>query len=295
MTSAPADQAIHTTEASLLNLGCGYRFSRDVRWLNVDLAPASPDVKRIDATSGLPFRDESLLGVYHSHVLEHLDSEAGLRLLRECFRILQPGGVLRVAVPDLERIAVGYLDRLAEARKGLPGSKRRYDWAVLELCDQMTRRSSGGGMIPFLGDPEPLGRAYAVARCGAEAGQIIESLDRHRESVAPSSLSKLSLRAMAREFKNRFVHSVVGKDSRALIDGRFYVSGELHKHMYDSFSLSDALARVGFSAMQARGATESLIADWPSFQLDADASGLTRKPDSLFMEAIKPAATGVAS
>lgn len=288
-------RAIQKPKASLLNIGCGYRFSHDVRWLNVDLAPVSKEVQKIDAADGLPFQDQSFLGVYHSHVLEHLDSEAGLRLLRECFRILQPGGILRVAVPDLERIAVGYLDRLAEARTGVPGSGRRHKWAVLELCDQMTRRKSGGGMIHFLGDPEPLGRAYAVERCGAEARQIIETLDRSREPVVPLRSLRPGLRAVIRELRNRFVHFVVGKNSHALMEGRFCISGELHRHMYDSFSLSAALAGVGFTAMQAKGATESLIADWSSFELDADASGVTHKPDSLFMEAIKSSATGVAS
>lgn len=290
-----SERTIPKPKASFLNIGCGYRFSHDVRWLNVDLAPTSQEVQKIDVAEGLPFQDQSFLGVYHSHVLEHLDSEAGLRLVRECFRVLQPGGVLRVAVPDLERIAVGYLDRLGEARKGLPGSGRRHNWAVLELCDQMTRRKSGGGMIHFLDDSEPLGRAYAVERCGAEVRQIIESLDRSREPVVPLRRLRPNLRAVIRKLRNRFVHFVVGKDSRALMEGRFCVSGELHRHMYDSFSLSSVLAGAGFTAMRAKRATESLIADWSSFELDADASGVTHKPDSLFMEAIKPSAPGVAS
>jgi predicted SAM-dependent methyltransferase len=47
--------------------------------------------------------------VYSSHFLEHLDQAAGLRLLRESFRVLRVGGVIRVCVPDLEKVVRFYL------------------------------------------------------------------------------------------------------------------------------------------------------------------------------------------
>ncbi len=51
---------------------------------------------------GLPFREKTLDFVFSSHFLEHLDKELAHRFLGECFRVLKPSGVVRIAVPDLE-------------------------------------------------------------------------------------------------------------------------------------------------------------------------------------------------
>jgi predicted SAM-dependent methyltransferase len=57
----------------------------------------------------LPLSDGSITVVYSSHMLEHLDRTGAVRCLREFFRVLTPGGVLRLAVPDIERLACAYL------------------------------------------------------------------------------------------------------------------------------------------------------------------------------------------
>lgn len=51
---------------------------------------------------GIPLQNEAADFVYSSHFLEHLDRVSGHRLVEECFRVLKPNGVLRIAVPDLE-------------------------------------------------------------------------------------------------------------------------------------------------------------------------------------------------
>ena len=205
MTTIQAATAVFSSPATLLNIGCGHRFSRDPRWMNIDLVPAASEVRAVDAAGGLPFEEGRFAAVYHSHVLEHLDRVDGRRLLRECFRVLQRGGVLRVVVPDLERIAASYLERLAEARNGRSGAQRRYSWAVLELCDQMARSRTGGGMVEFLGDPEPAGRAYAEERCGAEARFIIATLDRSNQPVADRPSTRPKLRVWARGMRERLI------------------------------------------------------------------------------------------
>ncbi len=50
---------------------------------------------------GIPFADESVDFVYSSHFLEHLHRQDALHLLQESFRVLKPGGLTRVGVPDL--------------------------------------------------------------------------------------------------------------------------------------------------------------------------------------------------
>jgi predicted SAM-dependent methyltransferase len=67
-----------------------------------------------DATRGLPLYDASLQGVNLSHFLEHFDIETGYALLRECRRVLRPGGVARISCPDLRKYAQAYLSDNAQ-------------------------------------------------------------------------------------------------------------------------------------------------------------------------------------
>lgn len=53
-----------------------------------------------DIGRGLPFSDASMQGVFSEHCLEHFSRPAALALLREIRRVLKPGGVLRLIVPD---------------------------------------------------------------------------------------------------------------------------------------------------------------------------------------------------
>jgi predicted SAM-dependent methyltransferase len=65
----------------------------------------------------LPFSTDSFDAVYSSHVLEHLYEPEAYGLLSECVRILKPGGVLRIVVPDLQAMV-----RLYQESKGVPPS-----------------------------------------------------------------------------------------------------------------------------------------------------------------------------
>jgi len=62
-----------------------------------------------DLAKGIPFADNSIDVVYHSHVLEHLDRDVATLFIREIARVLKPGGILRIVVPDFERCCRAYL------------------------------------------------------------------------------------------------------------------------------------------------------------------------------------------
>jgi ubiquinone/menaquinone biosynthesis C-methylase UbiE len=62
-----------------------------------------------DLTKPLPFSENSFSVIYGSHVLEHLYLTDARRLLSECERILKPGGVIRLVVPDLYHMVDTYL------------------------------------------------------------------------------------------------------------------------------------------------------------------------------------------
>jgi SAM-dependent methyltransferase len=65
-----------------------------------------------DIVKGLPVPDNSADGVYASHVLEHLSLADFWLALSNTFRLLKPGGLFRLVVPDLEARARIYLQKL---------------------------------------------------------------------------------------------------------------------------------------------------------------------------------------
>ncbi len=92
----------HRTRA--LQLGTGHNLLPG--WLNTDVHVfRRGHVTYLDATQAFPLPSASFDYVYSEHQIEHVTLEAGDRMLAECFRVLRPGGVLRVATPDLQRIA----------------------------------------------------------------------------------------------------------------------------------------------------------------------------------------------
>jgi len=256
--SAPAWNA----NSDRLNLGCGAHFHP--AWLNLDLSPASPQVMPHDLRAPLPFPDGRFAVVYHSHVLEHFERSFAPVFLAECFRVLKPGGILRVAVPDLEAIAQLYLENLRQAAAGDPSAASRHEWMTLELLDQLVRDRTGGGMLEFWSrDPIPE-REFVVKRAGQEALRFIQALEEERRNPSPKAEPTP---ADPEQFRN---------------------SGELHKWMYDRFSLARLLTSVGFVDCVARAADESAIPEFNSYRLDTREDGSVRKPDSFFMEALRP-------
>lgn len=236
-----------------LNLGCGHRFHRD--WVNIDIVARGRFVRQHDLRQPLPFADGSFSVVYHSHVLEHLTRDSGRAFLCECRRVLKSGGILRIAVPDLEMIARLYLENLDGALHGNRDAAQRYQWIVLELLDQMTREESGGQMGRYLKQEPVPARDFVLSRMGEQARRALQ--DRQSKPARPRSES-------------------------------FRESGEIHKWMYDRYSLGQLLTECGFVEAHACRADESGIPRFNEFHLDTDETGAARKPDSLFMEATNP-------
>ena len=88
-----------------LNLGCGREYRGG--WVNIDLR--SDTDLQLDVREQLPFEDGSVAIVYSEHFFEHLEfPREATRLLKESFRVLEPGGKFSVGVPDAEEILVQY-------------------------------------------------------------------------------------------------------------------------------------------------------------------------------------------
>lgn len=102
----------------MVNVACGPQVIAG--FVNIDLFRATPDVVRFDCRRRLPFADASARAIKIEHFLEHLDPREELpALLAECRRVLEPRGLLRVAVPDAARYLAAYCEGTTEAFRAL--------------------------------------------------------------------------------------------------------------------------------------------------------------------------------
>lgn len=90
----------------LLHLGSGAQPKKG--WLNVDFVGDPVDFAW-DLAKGIPFGDGAASAVFHEHLLEHIPLQTGAAFLDECFRVLEPGGTMRVGVPDAGKLIESYL------------------------------------------------------------------------------------------------------------------------------------------------------------------------------------------
>jgi predicted SAM-dependent methyltransferase len=282
------------TRPRRLQLGCGGRFHAG--WTNLDLHPQHSSVRRHDVAAPLPFPSQHFDAVYHAHLLEHLPRDQAARFLCECFRVLRPGGVLRVVVPDLEQIARMYLESLGGAWEGDEGAKERHAWAMLELYDQAVRERQGGAMLEYLAAAVAAPTALAWRRLGSDGTVIrthFESLHRNVGSTATTSAARPSFLHRCRQllqgnWRERLLRWVLGREYELLHLGRFRRAGEIHLWMYDRYSLRELLTEAGFAAFRLTTAGESSIPAWTEQYLDTQPDGSATKPDSLSAEAVRP-------
>lgn len=116
---------------SYIQYGCG--FCAPDGWVNFDASPTllferipllgklftknmarfPANVRYGDIVKGLPIREGTVDGVYASHVLEHLPLADCQTALVNTWRLLKPGGIFRLIVPDLRWRASEYVDAAA--------------------------------------------------------------------------------------------------------------------------------------------------------------------------------------
>ena len=103
-----AQQLVASGKPIRLEIGSGPRKGFE-DWVSLDLTPGSTLLH--DLTKPLPFPDDSVAEIYSSHVLEHFTYPTQLLpLLRECRRVLAPGGRFSSAVPNARRYLEAYFD-----------------------------------------------------------------------------------------------------------------------------------------------------------------------------------------
>jgi predicted SAM-dependent methyltransferase len=276
-----------------LNAGCGDTFSPE--WNNVD-RKRGPQIVYHNLLKPLPYPDNTFDAVYSSHVLEHLEPEDGDRFLQELFRTCKPGGVCRIVVPDYEQVCREYLQCIQTALdKPDEKSIRRYHWSVLEMIDQLIRDKCGGRMQETL-FARDFDEEYVRYRCGEEfspfyaSGTSLGNGDRRKSpDRRVGSTFRMEYRGPKKwkEIPTSFIHRLFnwlqgsGRDPRK--------SGEAHRWVYDRFGLKLHMEKNRFEEVKTTSHNASRIPHWSSYLLDSTLNGSQpRKPDSLYMEGIKP-------
>ncbi len=100
----------YLTAHSLKKLQIGAQGNSIGGWLNVDIAPKTREVAYLDATQTFPIADNTFDYVFAEHMIEHISFDEAAFMTKEAFRILKPGGKIRIATPNLESLARVCLD-----------------------------------------------------------------------------------------------------------------------------------------------------------------------------------------
>ena len=114
-----------------LHMGCGDKPKEG--WVNIDISLINCDLT-IDLRKRVPFSNNSCAIVYSEHFLEHLDYPIQVKsFLKECLRILKPGGIFSVGVPDTEWPVRAYTEGDKSDYFRLAKDKWHPEWCVTRM------------------------------------------------------------------------------------------------------------------------------------------------------------------
>jgi len=154
----------------ILNLGCGTKTCNKSGVINIDwsiylrlkkkiftpIVPLFIKGERLEKfnslpenilvhnlAKGIPFDTDSVDAVYHSHMLEHLDKDVAEKFLIEIKRVLKPGGIHRIVVPDLEKACRDYIVHISFCETN-PDESDNHDICIARLLQQSVQKEAYG-------------------------------------------------------------------------------------------------------------------------------------------------------
>jgi len=97
-------------QSGLLAIGESNQYRFPPRWVTIDWAKSDfPMFLTHDLKFPLP--DNAFRVAFSAHLIEHIDDPTLEALLREIYRVLKPGGYVRLECPDAEFLRKAYLDK----------------------------------------------------------------------------------------------------------------------------------------------------------------------------------------
>lgn len=269
-----------------LNIACGDTFVEDEFWTNIDFTSHSPKIKKANILNGLPYKDNTFDVVYSSHFIEHIPIDSVNLFLKDVYRIMKPGGLLRIVTPDLE-----FLNN--EYKKNLDLKFfNKANFITTLILDQCVRTAAGGklklDMDSFHNTNDKEMIEYTKLLIGPDAFKYIKLDDANLLKKIYIKIKKdpkflLNVISMIRI---KFFLFFLPKSFKSLNVSTASI-GEKHMWLYDFNSLSDFLNNSSFNNIKKVDFDASSYYKYIFSELDIK-DGLPRKGiHQLFVEAYK--------
>ena len=227
--------------------------------------------------------------VYSSHVLEHFSLQEAAFLMREARRVLKPGGVIRIVVPDLEETAREYL-RILDLPDSDGDKPQLYEWIKIELLDQLVRSFPGGAMGRF---------GWSVIASGDS--RMLDYIRSRTESTGWTQVSEVGPKSFVQKLKMitrgklstkmvywylASVKKLIPEHLRPMVVNDASI-GERHRWMYDRYGFKLLMQQTGFVDISFRSFNDSIIPGFVEDHLDSNTDGSPYKNVSIYCEAKK--------
>jgi predicted SAM-dependent methyltransferase len=100
-------------------------------WLNTEIFCNHATLAYLDATTRFPFADNTFDYIMAEHMIEHVEYQGAQHMLRECLRVLKPGGRVRFATPDLEVLLA------LHSREKTDAQRYYINWIITRLMPEV--------------------------------------------------------------------------------------------------------------------------------------------------------------
>ncbi len=252
------------TDMRMLNLGCGDIYHTD--WVNVDLQAKQNAILGYDLRLGIPFADASFDVVYHAHLLEYMPKPWAEYLLRECYRVLKPGGTLRVVVADFANMVQAYMQSLVDIDEHKEHAHAKHGWMLQEILTPLISPVSNKQLNEFAQKLSPSLDSFIQDRLGTKP---------RNSSPQDQAHSKQQI-------------NIFDEPKHPIPPSQDFLSSMQQKHwMYDYISLSTLFTQCKFTEITKQTHITSFIPQLQRFELDSHADGSARHTNSIYLEAKK--------
>jgi predicted SAM-dependent methyltransferase len=156
-------------------------------WINADLDPRSADVLYLDCTKPFPFANGTFDFAFCEHFIEHIDVRGAAICFSEVFRCLKPGGVFRLATPDLNQyVKLFAASHSPEQSRFLEQTQLVYGLSRINACLALNAvMYNWGHRFLYTSDEliEALGRAgfslVRTAKVGESEHEALRGIEKH--------------------------------------------------------------------------------------------------------------------
>ena len=260
-----------------LNIACGEHFISNNEWVNLDYEAVSPHVTKSDILENLYYKENSISNIYTSHFLEHIPLSNLNIFLKKCFKMLSPGGVIRIITPDFHQICRSYLNAVNNNDKELA------QFIKIEMLDQLVRSNVGGSLRNKFNEYIEFDNKKMINFVWERLGYDLTKSNNPKNLIKKPIYQRIFNKILYTYI--RLITNMLPKAFRTS-NVKFTNVGENHTWLWDPVDLSDELLKAGFSNIKKKDIKESGIKNFP-FELDIKDGHPVKGAQSMCIEAEK--------